>query len=65
MTFETYGIKYTWETDHSDLELSEVMNAFYKLLIAQGFDNESILEEMERFANDELCSIKECVHVES
>ena len=38
LIFESYGVKYTWETDHSDLVLSEVIEAFKKLLIAHGFD---------------------------
>ena len=30
ITFENYGVRYTWETDHSDLTLDEVLDAFYK-----------------------------------
>ena len=25
ITFESYGVRYTWETDHSDLTLDEII----------------------------------------
>ena len=67
ITFESYGVKYTWETDHSDLTLDEVLSAFYKLLIAHGFDAEGALEDMKNFAEEELEimeSCKECTCIE-
>ena len=54
MTFESYGVKYTWETDHSDLVLSEVIEAFKKLLTAHGFDERGVLEGMRDYAEEEL-----------
>lgn len=54
MTFESYGVKYTWETDHSDLILNEVLNAFRRLLTAHGFDERGVLEEMINYAKEEL-----------
>lgn len=46
LSLELYGKKVTWETDHSDLNTDELVNAFYGMLITQGFFSQSIVESM-------------------
>lgn len=58
--FETYGVKYTWETDHSDLILSEVIEAFRRLLTAHGFNDKGVLEVMRNYAEEELECLGDC-----
>ena len=60
ITFESYGVRYTWETNHSDLTLSEVIDAFNKLLIAHGFNEEGILESMRDYAEEQLEVLESC-----
>ena len=52
--FETYGERYTWQTDHSDLTASEVIGVFKKLLVAQGFNEKDVLEEMRNYSEEAL-----------
>lgn len=54
LSLELYGKKVTWETDHSDLNTDELVNAFYGMLITQGFFSQSIAESM----NDLVSEIK-------
>ena len=54
MTFESYGVKYTWETDHSDVTLTEIFTAFKGLLVAMSFYDDQVLEAMRDFANEYL-----------
>jgi hypothetical protein len=54
LSLELYGKKVTWETDHSDLDTDELVNAFYGMLITQGFFSQSIVESM----NDLVSEIK-------
>lgn len=63
ITFESYGVRYTWETDHSDLTLDEVLDAFYKLLIAHGFNAECALKSMKCYAEEELEIMSSCEEI--
>lgn len=63
ITFESYGVRYTWETDHSDLTLDEVLDAFYKLLIAHGFNAEGVLKSMKCYAEEELEIMSSCEEI--
>lgn len=63
ITFENYGVRYTWETDHSDLTLDEVLDAFYKLLIAHGFNAEGALKSMKYYAEEELEIMSSCEEI--
>lgn len=58
--FESYGVKYGWQTNHSDLTLDEVLVAFNKLLIAHGFNEEGILESMRDYAEEQLEILESC-----
>ena len=37
LTMENYGKKVTVEFDHSDLDINEIMEAFYSLAIGMGY----------------------------
>lgn len=52
LTLELYGKKVTWETNHSDLTTDELVNAFYGMLITQGFFSQSIVESMDTLVSE-------------
>jgi len=52
LSLELYGKKVTWETDHSDLDTDELVNAFYGMLITQGFFSQSIVESMNELVSE-------------
>lgn len=52
LSLELYGKKVTWETDHSDLDTDELVNAFYGMLITQGFFSQSIVESMDTLVSE-------------
>jgi hypothetical protein len=45
---------FSWETDHSDVTLTEIFTAFKGLLVAMSFYDDQVLEAMRDFANEYL-----------
>ena len=54
LSLENYGNKITWETDHSDVTLTELFDAFRGLLVGITFTDQQILEGMREYAEERL-----------
>ncbi len=54
LSLENYGNKVTWETDHSDVILTELFDAFRGLLVGITFNDQQILEGMKEYAEERL-----------
>lgn len=54
LSLENYGNKVTWETDHSDVILTELFDAFRGLLVGITFNDQQILEGMREYAEERL-----------
>ena len=54
LSLENYGNKVTWETDHSDVTLTELFDAFRGLLVGITFNDQQILEGMKEYVEERL-----------
>ena len=54
LSLENYGNKVTWETDHSDVILTELFDAFRGLLVGITFNDHQILDGMREYAEERL-----------
>jgi len=54
LSLENYGNKITWETDHSDVTLTELFDAFRGLLVGITFTDNQVLEGMRDYAEERL-----------
>lgn len=52
LTFENYGAKYSWETPHNDVDIDDIINAFYGILIGATWQPVTIVEAFKDFVND-------------
>lgn len=54
ITLQNDNNVFSWETDHSDVTLTEIFTAFKGLLVAMSFYDDQVLEAMRDFANEYL-----------
>ena len=59
LIFENYGSIYTWQTDHSDVDVEDCLYALYGLMVSATFSSISVLKGMKEFAEIHLETIKE------
>lgn len=52
ITVESYGQKHTTEYENDDCTLDEYINSFFNLLIANGFNKESVLQGFKDYIQD-------------
>jgi hypothetical protein len=52
ITIESYGQKHTTEYENDDCTLDEYINSFFNLLIANGFNKESLLQGFKDYIQD-------------
>ena len=54
LSIENYGNKVTWETDHSDVTLTEIFDGLRGILVGITFNDQQILECMRDYAEERL-----------
>ena len=54
LTLESYGNVYSFEADHCDSDMGEMLYAFYGLLTAATWSPITILQAMKQFADERL-----------
>lgn len=59
LSLVTYNNKFTWETDHSDINIDDLLEAFYGLCVGVTFAPEAVLQGMKDFAEERLDSFRE------
>ena len=54
LTLESFENTVTWESPHSDVNMEDLLSAFYGLCIAVTWMPQTVLEEMKAFAESHL-----------
>lgn len=52
LSLTTYDINTTWSTGRSDCDATELVEAFYGLMVAQTFSPQLVIDSMEEFVKN-------------
>ena len=58
LSLENWGKIHSFETSHSDMDTTELVEAFYGLMVAATFSEIGTLEVMRDFAEERLAYLK-------